>query len=41
MNVIGRTQRSVQMGNSERIEEHVIFLIKVSFTVKQKIYKYV
>jgi hypothetical protein len=29
MNVVGRTQRSVQMANGERIEEHVIFLIKV------------
>jgi guanylate cyclase soluble subunit beta len=32
MNVVGRTQRSVQMGDTERIEEHVIFLIKVSFS---------
>lgn len=38
MNVIGRTQRRVKMKNSERIEEHVIFLIKVG-PVHRKFYK--
>ncbi|KJH43122.1 heme NO binding protein [Dictyocaulus viviparus] len=30
LTITGRTQRSVQMASGERIEEHVIFLVKVS-----------
>ncbi|CAJ0596903.1 unnamed protein product [Cylicocyclus nassatus] len=30
LSVTGRTQRSVQMNSGERIEEHVIFLIKIA-----------
>ncbi|VDM62010.1 unnamed protein product [Angiostrongylus costaricensis] len=36
----GRTQRSVQMATGERIEEHVIFLIKVLVVLFEKQNKY-
>ncbi|VDM25484.1 unnamed protein product, partial [Toxocara canis] len=35
MSVTGRTQRSVQMSTGERLEEHVIFLIKVVSNTEQ------
>ena len=34
MTITGRTQRSVQMSSGERVEEHVIFNIKVSICKK-------
>jgi hypothetical protein len=42
MSVTGRTQRSVQMATGERLEEHVIFHLKVGqpaivFVIKMKL----